>query len=77
MEISDADALMIGWAGYGRSWLAGEIAGGRPPGNIFPYVLRHYEAILAHYGAANGIRHARKHLDWYLQRHCRGLYACG
>lgn len=75
MKISDADAVMTGRASYGQPWLAGEIAGNRPPKQILDYVLAHYEAMLAHYGAANGMRHARKHLDWYLQRHCRGLYS--
>ncbi|SDO11911.1 Dihydrouridine synthase (Dus) [Aureimonas jatrophae] len=29
-------------------------------------VIEHYEAMLAHYGQTIGLRHARKHLGWYL-----------
>jgi tRNA-dihydrouridine synthase len=29
-------------------------------------VAAHYEAMLQHYGATVGVRHARKHLGWYL-----------
>lgn len=71
LQASGADAVMIGRGGYGMPWLAGS----RPPQDILSYILRHYEAMLAHYGSSQGIRHARKHLDWYLQKHCRGFYA--
>ena len=73
---SGADAVMIGRGHYGAPWLAGEIAG--EPDRLAPpssaaafadYVVAHYEDMLVHYGAHTGVRHARKHLGWYLDRH--------
>lgn len=77
---SGADAVMIGRGSYGRPWLAGEIAraagysGERampaPSGPVLAgYIVAHYEDMLSYYGAETGIRHARKHLGWYLDRH--------
>ena len=76
LERSGADAVMIGRGHYGAPWLAGEIAGGKrqaaapaSPADLCDYVVAHYEDMLAHYGVATGLRHARKHLGWYLDRH--------
>lgn len=73
LEASGADAVMVGRAACGRPWLAGEIAGqgtGKPASDaIGAYVIAHYEAMLAHYGSETGVRHARKHLGWYLDAH--------
>jgi len=76
---SGADAVMIGRGSYGQPWLPGEIAraaGYRheaAPGPsrraLADYVVAHYEDMLTHYGAETGVRHARKHLGWYLDRH--------
>ncbi len=70
---SGADAVMVGRGSYGQPWLAGAIAGSdfapRSPEQILSYVIRHYEDMLDHYGSKTGIRHARKHLGWYLDRH--------
>jgi len=77
---SGADAVMIGRGCYGQPWLPGEIASGTPakPDDIRDYVIAHYEAMLRHYGASTGTRHARKHLGWYLDRHAGdGLSAAG
>ncbi|MBO6638995.1 MAG: tRNA dihydrouridine synthase DusB [Roseitalea sp.] len=75
LDASGADAVMIGRAACGRPWLAGAIAGqgaGMPaPETIGAYVLAHYDAMLDHYGAGTGVRHARKHLGWYLDAHAR------
>jgi len=38
-------------------------------GEIADYVVAHYEDMLALYGVGQGLRHARKHLGWYLDRH--------
>lgn len=75
---SGADAVMIGRAHYGRPWQAGAIAraAGAAPGplsspepeDLADYVLAHHEAMLTLYGAQKGLRHARKHLGWYLER---------
>ena len=75
LDASCADAVMIGRGSYGRPWLAGEIASeaaGRMSGkpSLFAetadYVSAHYEAMLELYGAGMGVRHARKHLGWYI-----------
>jgi tRNA-dihydrouridine synthase len=83
MEASGADAVMVGRGSYGRPWLPALIAqgaGGQPArgvpagaADLADYVVDHYEAMLAHYGAGTGLRHARKHLGWYLDRHAVGL----
>jgi nifR3 family TIM-barrel protein len=73
LAASGADAVMVGRAACGRPWLAGAVAGqgtGIPgAAAIGAYVIAHYEAMLAHYGAETGVRHARKHLGWYLDVH--------
>ncbi|MFC6486799.1 tRNA dihydrouridine synthase DusB [Nitratireductor sp. GCM10026969] len=75
---SGADAVMIGRAHYGAPWKAGQLAhhtAGTPtPGipegeQMTGYVQAHYEDMLVHYGREQGVRHARKHLGWYLERH--------
>ncbi len=74
LHLSGADAVMIGRAHYGRPWLAGDLARGGdgtvgPRFDVAGYVASHYEAMLAHYGVDTGVRHARKHLGWYLDAH--------
>jgi len=70
---SGADAVMVGRGSYGQPWLAGAIAGSdfapRSSEDVLSYIIRHYEDMLDHYGSKTGIRHARKHLGWYLDRH--------
>ncbi|MBO0902748.1 tRNA dihydrouridine synthase DusB [Jiella sonneratiae] len=70
---SGADAVMVGRGCYGRPWLAGLMAGAisfddLAATDFATLVLNHYDAMLAHYGIATGVRHARKHLSWYLDR---------
>ena len=67
---SGADAVMVGRASQGRPWHAGWLAGVPAPhrDEIAGIAVAHYRAMLEFYGEAVGIRHARKHLDWYLQR---------
>nr|BAT29546.1 nitrogen regulation protein Nifr3 [Aurantimonas manganoxydans SI85-9A1] len=70
---SGADAVMVGRGSQGRPWLPGLLAGAigedelarLPLGDL---VAEHYAAMLDHYGARVGVRHARKHLGWYLDR---------
>lgn len=79
LEQSNADAVMIGRGHYGAPWLAGEIAtaagcapAAGPPvtsSEFFDYIAAHYEDMLIFYGNEQGLRHARKHLGWYLDRH--------
>jgi nifR3 family TIM-barrel protein len=82
IELSGADAVMIGRAHCGAPWVAGAIAAelagtgasGIPngPDAIADYVEAHYDDMLGLYGVDGGLRHARKHLGWYLDRHAAG-----
>jgi nifR3 family TIM-barrel protein len=72
LKASGADAVMVGRGSYGQPWLPGTIVHGTGQGTndmIADYAVAHYEAMLAHYGEPTGIRHARKHLGWYLEMH--------
>jgi nifR3 family TIM-barrel protein len=76
---SGADAVMAGRAHYGAPWTAaliaaeaaGSAAAGVPqgPAAMADYVAAHYEDMLSLYGIESGLRQARKHLGWYLERH--------
>ncbi len=79
LSMSGADAVMIGRAHYGAPWLSGAIAAEAAgeaarsvpdsPGALLDYISAHYEDMLNFYGIQQGVRHARKHLGWYLDRH--------
>lgn len=85
LDQSGADAVMIGRAHYGAPWTAGSIAataaGEAAPGipasprTLADYIVAHYEDMLALYGTESGLRQARKHLGWYLDRHAASV-AC-
>jgi nifR3 family TIM-barrel protein len=75
LAASGADAVMVGRGAQGRPWFPGQLAhylatGERqaPPalGEQLGLVSVLYEEMLAHYGVAIGLRHARKHLGWTL-----------
>jgi nifR3 family TIM-barrel protein len=72
---SGADAVMVGRGCQGRPWHAGVLAGHAGPqaSEIPGLVVEHYEMMLEHYGNEVGVRHARKHLGWYLDRYARDL----
>ncbi|PLK71139.1 tRNA dihydrouridine synthase DusB [Rhizobium sp. TH135] len=72
---SGADAVMVGRSCQGRPWHAGVLAGHAGPqaSEIPGLVVEHYRMMLEHYGPEVGVRHARKHLGWYLDRHARDL----
>jgi tRNA-dihydrouridine synthase B len=72
---SGADAVMVGRSCQGRPWHAGVLAGHSGPEReaIPDLVIEHYRMMLEHYGADVGVRHARKHLGWYLDRHASDL----
>jgi nifR3 family TIM-barrel protein len=75
LEVSGADAVMIGRGAQGQPWLPGQIAR-RLDGGIAESApslaeqLKHvgalYDEICSHYGLRIGLRHARKHLGWAL-----------
>jgi nifR3 family TIM-barrel protein len=85
LERSGADAVMIGRAHYGAPWIAGSIAA-RAAGTaangipetaeaLADYIVAHYEDMLSLYGVESGLRQARKHLGWYLDRHAADVPA--
>lgn len=74
---SGADGVMIGRGAQGRPWLLAQVAHdlyGAPAvdvpggGKFVDIVSGHYEAMLRFYGADLGLRVARKHLGWYMDR---------
>jgi tRNA-dihydrouridine synthase B len=68
---SGADAVMIGRGCQGRPWHAGVLAGARAEPDhkeAASIATRHYLAMLEFYGEKAGVRHARKHIGWYLAR---------
>jgi nifR3 family TIM-barrel protein len=81
---SGADGIMIGRGACGEPWLPGQItrlaatgrASSAPAGDeLATTVLFHFEALLEHYGPFLGVRNARKHLAWYMDR--AGANSCG
>lgn len=70
LAASGADAVMMGRGAQGRPWHVGAIAGQPSPSRRGQreVVAEHYEAMLAFYGREAGLRHARKHLGWYIDR---------
>jgi nifR3 family TIM-barrel protein len=78
---SGAAGVMVGRGAYGAPWLPARIAAflatGRDPGAPSlkaqaRIALEHVEAMLSHYGASLGLRNARKHIGWYLERSGHG-----
>jgi tRNA-dihydrouridine synthase B len=75
LAASGADALMVGRGAQGRPWFPGKLArylacGRReeppPLAEQLALISALYGEMLGHYGAAVGMRHARKHLAWAL-----------
>ena len=83
LQQSGADAVMVGRASYGAPWKAGMIAAcaagheASPPASgselLADYVAEHYYDMLSFYGVESGVRQARKHLGWYLDRHAQSV----
>ena len=74
LDRSGADGVMIGRGACGRPWFVAQVAqalAGQPvtptpePAGRLEAALRHYEALLEHYGTGRGVKLARKHLAWY------------
>lgn len=75
---SGADAVMVGRACQGQPWLCGVIAGASAVpdrADIAGIAAQHYRDMLGFYGETAGLRHARKHVGWYLDRHAPSLAA--
>ena len=74
---SKADGVMIGRGAFGRPWFPAQVRHFLTKGELLAApdlalqkntVIRHYEAILRHYGEGRGLRIARKHINRYLAR---------
>ena len=63
-------AVMVGRGSQGQPWHPGFLAGKSEPSSMekADVVLEHYQMMLSFYGKTVGVRHARKHLGWYLER---------
>ena len=73
---SGADAVMVGRSAQGRPWHPAVLAGAcaHPcDEEIASIAVEHYRMMLDFYGVEAGLRHARKHLGWYLERFAPGL----
>lgn len=80
LQVSNADAVMIGRAAQGRPWIFREIDHFMKSGEQLPeptleevrdILLAHLHNLYEFYGEYTGVRMARKHISWYSkgQRH--------
>jgi tRNA-dihydrouridine synthase B len=76
LEMSGADAVMVGRGAQGQPWLPGQIGRRLETGIVeappslaeqLKHVRALYDEICSHYGLRIGLRHARKHLGWALE----------
>jgi tRNA-dihydrouridine synthase B len=76
LEMSGADAVMVGRGAQGQPWLPGQIGRRIETGvaesapsltEQLKYIRALYDEVCSHYGLRVGLRHARKHLGWALQ----------
>ncbi|WP_108652022.1 tRNA dihydrouridine synthase DusB [Dongshaea marina] len=77
LDVTGADAVMVGRAAQGDPWLFREICHYlehgvecAPPheAEIASVMEEHLEALHSFYGEYKGVRIARKHIGWYLQK---------
>lgn len=75
LDASGADGVMIGRGAQGKPWVLAQVSHALhgtdapvvPMGSaLVDMVARHYEDMLAFYGAELGLRVSRKHLGWYM-----------
>ena len=76
LATTGADAIMIGRAAQGNPWLFEAVnhflKTGKPlekptVASIHDTLLSHLDKLYSFYGAASGVKMARKHIGWYLQ----------
>jgi tRNA-dihydrouridine synthase B len=76
LQLTGADALMIGRAAQGRPWIFREIAHYLEHGSHLPalriaeirdVLVQHLHNLYALYGDEAGVRIARKHIGWYVK----------
>ena len=75
LDVTGADAVMIGRAAQGRPWFPGDVAYFLATGERrsepdlaerWTIMREHLDGMMTLYGANTGIRNARKHVGWYL-----------
>jgi nifR3 family TIM-barrel protein len=76
LQMSGADAVMVGRGAQGQPWLPGQIGRRLETGMVeaapslaeqLKYIRTLYDEVCSHYGLRIGLRHARKHLGWALE----------
>ena len=76
LEMSGADAVMIGRGAQGQPWLPGQIGRRLETGKAeaapslseqLAHIRALYDEVCGLYGARIGLKHARKHLGWALE----------
>lgn len=74
LDVTSADAVMIGRGAQGRPWIfrevshylaTGHVLAEPTPTEISAILVDHLEQLYAFYGELQGVRIARKHLGWY------------
>lgn len=77
LKESGADGVMIGRGAYGRPWWPGVLANMLESGSGIKepeiqeqlgITREHFDRIIDHYGNTNGVRIARKHVGWAIER---------
>ncbi len=77
LEASGSDGVMIGRGAYGAPWFLGRVAhyletgedrGDPSLAEKREAIIRHYKETIELYGEHMGVRTARKHLGWYLEK---------
>jgi tRNA-dihydrouridine synthase B len=77
LDFTGATGVMLGRAAHGSPWIFrdvnyffsdGKIAPALSRAEISATILAHLEALYAFYGEETGLRVARKHLGWYLEK---------